>query len=126
MTPEDVHHFRAIGRAIASGVYYFGSFSEVRGAHYRGGYDGELPHILVAEIIEAVHRATRDAQRLPGEIALAVTARWMKRGDRNGTKTLHHSEGPAIGIRSYAAQPHRAGDRDAFPLGQPIAERVGT
>jgi hypothetical protein len=37
MTAEDVHHFRAIGRATASGVYYFGSFSEVRGAHYRGG-----------------------------------------------------------------------------------------
>jgi len=47
-------------------------------------------------------------------------------GHRDGTKTLHHSEGPAIGIRSYATQPHRAGDRDAFPLGQPIAERVGT
>ena len=42
MTPEDVHHFRAIGRATTSGVYYFGSFSEVRGAYYRGGYDGEL------------------------------------------------------------------------------------
>jgi len=66
MTAEDINHFRAIGRAAAGGVYYFGSFSEVRGAHYRRGYDGELLRILVAEIIEAVHRASGDAQRLPG------------------------------------------------------------
>ena len=64
MTAEDVRHFRAIGRATASGVYDFGSFSEVRGAHYRRGYDGELFHMLAAEIIEAVHRATGNAQRL--------------------------------------------------------------
>jgi hypothetical protein len=61
MTAEDVDHFRAIGRATASGVYYFGSFSKVRGAHYRGRDDGELFHIFVAEIIEAVHRASGDA-----------------------------------------------------------------
>src|SRR5947208_16846192 len=66
MTPEDVHHFPAIGWAAGGGVDYFGGFSEVRGAHYRRGYDGELFHILVAEIIEAVHRASGDAQRLPG------------------------------------------------------------
>ena len=66
MAPEDVHHFLAVWQAAASGVDYFGSFSEVRGAHYRRGYDGELLHILVAEIIKAVHRATGDAQRLPG------------------------------------------------------------
>jgi hypothetical protein len=33
------------------------AYFEVRGAHYRRGYDGELLRILVAEIIEAVHRA---------------------------------------------------------------------
>src|SRR6266566_2634070 len=66
MTAEDVHHFRAIGRAAGGGGDDFGGFSEVRGAHYRRGYDGELFHILVAEIIEAVHRASGDAQRLPG------------------------------------------------------------
>jgi hypothetical protein len=66
MTPEDVHHFRAIGRATGGGVDYFGGFSEVRGAQHRGGYDGELLRILGAEIIEAVHRASGDAQRLPG------------------------------------------------------------
>jgi hypothetical protein len=66
MTAEDVYHFRAIGRASGGIGDYFSGFSEVRGAHYRRGYDGELFHILVAEIIEAVHRASGDAQRLPG------------------------------------------------------------
>src|SRR5205814_10609078 len=66
MTAEDINHFRAIGRAAGGGGDYFGGFSEVCGAHYRRGYDGELFHILVAEIIEAVHRASGDAQRLPG------------------------------------------------------------
>ena len=45
---------------------YFGGLAEVRGPHDRRRYDGELFHILVAEIIEAVHRASGDAQRLPG------------------------------------------------------------
>jgi len=66
MTPEDVHHLRAVGRAADGGIHYFGSFAEVRGAHYRRGYDGKLFHILAAEVIEAVHRASGDAQRLPG------------------------------------------------------------
>ena len=66
MTAEDVHHFRAIGRAAGGGGDYFGGFSEVRRAHYRRGYNGELFYILVAQIIEAMHRASGDAQRLPG------------------------------------------------------------
>src|SRR6266852_328018 len=66
MTAKDVHHSRAIGRAAASCVDYFGGLAEVRGPHNRRGYDGELFDILVSEIIEAVHRASRDAQRLPG------------------------------------------------------------
>jgi len=66
MTAEDVHHFRAIRSAAGGGGDYFGGFSEVRGAHDRRGYDGELSHIFVAEIIEAVHRASGNAQRLPG------------------------------------------------------------
>ena len=66
MTPEDVHHLRAVGRAAAGGTDHFGSFAEVRRAHYRRGYDGELSHIRAAELIEAVHRASGDAQRLPG------------------------------------------------------------
>ncbi len=66
MTAEDVHHFRVIGRATGGGCDYFGGLSEVRRTHYRRGYDGELLHVLVAEIIEAVHRASGDAQRLPG------------------------------------------------------------
>jgi hypothetical protein len=66
MTAKDVHHFRVIGRAAAGCVDYFGGLAEVRGPHNRRGYDGELFHILVSAIIEAVHRAPRDAQRLPG------------------------------------------------------------
>jgi hypothetical protein len=66
MTAEDVHHFRAIGSAAGGGGDYFGGFAEVSGAHYRGGYHGELFHIHAAEVIEAVHRASGDAQRLPG------------------------------------------------------------
>src|SRR5512139_3050000 len=66
MTPEDVHHLRAVGRAAAGGTDYFGSFAEVRGAHYRRGYDGELFHILAAEVVEAVYRTSGNAQRLPG------------------------------------------------------------
>ena len=45
---------------------YFGGLAEVRGPHDRRRYDGELFHILVAKIVEAVHRASGDAQRLPG------------------------------------------------------------
>lgn len=66
MTPEDLHYLRAVGRAAAGGTDYFGSFAEIRGAHYRRGYDGELFHILAAEVVEAVHRASGDAQRLSG------------------------------------------------------------
>jgi len=66
MTPEDLHHFRAIGRPAGGGTDYFGSFTEVRWAHYRRGYDGELFRIIAAEVIESVHRTSGDAQRLPG------------------------------------------------------------
>src|SRR5215471_5977999 len=66
MTAEDVHHFRAIRWATGGSVDYFGGLAEVCGPHDRRGYDGELFHILVAEIVEAVHRASGDAQRLPG------------------------------------------------------------
>jgi hypothetical protein len=66
MAPENVHHLRAVGWAASGGTNDFGRFAEVRGAHYRRGYDGELFHILVAEVIETVNRASGDAQRLPG------------------------------------------------------------
>jgi hypothetical protein len=36
--------------------------------HYRWGYEGELFHILAAEVTEAVHCASRYAQRLPGSV----------------------------------------------------------
>src|SRR5215472_16956766 len=66
MTAEDLHHFRAIRWATGGSVDYFGGLAEVCGPHDRRGYDGELFHILVAEIVEAVHRASGDAQCLPG------------------------------------------------------------
>jgi hypothetical protein len=50
MTPEDFRHLRTVGLAPGSSIDYFGSFAEVRGAHYRGAYDGELFHILAAEV----------------------------------------------------------------------------
>ena len=65
MTAEDVHHFRTIRWTSGYSVDYFGGLTEVRRAHDRRGYDCELSHILVAEIIKAVHRASGDAQRLP-------------------------------------------------------------
>src|SRR5512143_1554589 len=66
MPPEDIHHLRTVGRAAPGGTDYFGSFAEVRGAHYRRGYDSELFHILAAEVVETVYRASGDAQRLSG------------------------------------------------------------
>jgi hypothetical protein len=66
MTPEDVRHLRTVGRAAGGGTDYFGSFAEVRRTHDRRSYDRQLCHILAAEVIEAVHRASGDAQRLPG------------------------------------------------------------
>ena len=60
MTAEDVHG----GPPAAASI--FGGLAEVRGPHDRRRYDGELFHILVAKIVEAVHRASGDAQRLPG------------------------------------------------------------
>ena len=66
MTPEDLRHLGAIGRATGGGIDYFRSLPEVCGAHYRRGYDSELFYILVTEIIKAVQRASRDTKRLPG------------------------------------------------------------
>ena len=65
MTPEDIHHLHRVGRAALGSTDYFGSFTEVRGAHYRRGYDDKLFYILAAEIIETVNRTSGDAQRLP-------------------------------------------------------------
>src|SRR6516225_8662917 len=66
MTSEDVHHFCAVGWAASSSTDYFGSLAEVRGTHDRRRNYAELFHILAAEVIEAVRRATGYAQSLPG------------------------------------------------------------
>ena len=76
MLHEDLHHLRAVGRPTGSGIDYMCSFAEIGGAHYRRAYDGKLFHIRVAEVIKAVHRASRDAQRLPrANLATAYTKR---------------------------------------------------
>jgi hypothetical protein len=64
MTPEDVHHLRTIGRAASGTADHFSSFAKVRRAHYCRAYDGELFHILIAEVVEAVNRASGDAHCL--------------------------------------------------------------
>ena len=66
MTPENFHHPRVVRWSTGGGVDYFGSFAEVPGAHYRRGYDDELFHILGAEVVEAVRRASGNAQCLSG------------------------------------------------------------
>jgi hypothetical protein len=60
VTPEDFRHLLAV-RWAASGANQFSRFAEVRGTHDCRGYNGKLLHILTAEVIEAVHRATWDA-----------------------------------------------------------------
>ena len=40
-------------------------------------------------------------------------------------KRCDHRQGNAGDIRGHGAQPHGAGNRDAFPIGEPAAERVG-
>src|SRR6266567_2449870 len=106
MTAEEINHFRAIGRAATGGGDYFGGFSEVRGAHYRRGYDGELFHILVAEIIKAVHRATGDAQRLPG------TNLDGRAVDRPGKDALDTVEDLLVGIVLVGGRRQLLADRD--------------
>jgi hypothetical protein len=66
VTAEDVHHFRTIRWTSGGSVDYCGGLAEICRPHDRRGYDGELFHILVAAIVEAVHRASGDAQRLSG------------------------------------------------------------
>src|SRR6266849_10114344 len=85
MTAEDVHHFRAIRRTASGGADYFGGLAEVRRPHDRRGYDGELFHILVAEIVEAVHRASGDTQRLPGT---NLDGRAVNRPRKNSIDTI--------------------------------------
>jgi hypothetical protein len=66
MTPENVHHLRSVGWTAASSRNYCSSFTEVLWPHNCWRYKDQLFHILASEVIEAVHRATGNAQRLPG------------------------------------------------------------
>ena len=42
-----------------------------------------------------------------------------------GTETEHDTESDEGSVWRHAAQPDRAGNRDAFAVGEPSAERVG-
>lgn len=87
MTPEDVHHLRAVGRAAGGATDYFVSFAEVHGAHYRRGYYSELFRIRAAEVIEAVHRASGNAQRLTGT---NLDGRAVNRPGKDALDTVEH------------------------------------
>jgi hypothetical protein len=65
MTPEDLCHLGSVRGAAGSSTDYLGGFTEVRRAHNRRAYHGELFHVLSAEVVEAVRSASGDAQRLP-------------------------------------------------------------
>jgi hypothetical protein len=60
VSPKDINHLLAVWRTSCGGAAYFCRFSEIRWSHNRWRYNGELFDILVTEIIEAVHRASRD------------------------------------------------------------------
>src|SRR5437762_7097516 len=46
MSPKYIHHLLAVRRTSSGGAHYFRGFSEIRWAHDRGAYDGELLHVL--------------------------------------------------------------------------------
>lgn len=48
------------------------------------------------------------------------------RGSGSGTKGQHDSERHARTVRENAAQPDGAGNGNAFAVGKPVVERVGT
>jgi hypothetical protein len=87
MTPEDVHHLREVGRAAGGGTDYFSNFAEVRGAHYRRGYDSELFRIRAAQVLEAVHRASGNSQRLTGT---NLDGRAVNRPGKEALDTIQH------------------------------------
>jgi hypothetical protein len=64
MPPKDVHHLLAVGWTSSGDVDDGGGFPEVCRAHDRRRYHGKLFHILAAEVVKAVYRAARNAERL--------------------------------------------------------------
>ncbi len=116
MTAEDVHHLRGVGRAAGGGTDYFGSFAEVRRTHYGRGYDGELFHILAAEVIEAVYRAAGDAQRLPGT---NLDGRAVNRPGKDVPDTVENllvSVVLVAGAASFCPTGTRTSNTDTLPL----------
>src|SRR5215467_10118796 len=87
MTAKDLCHLRPVGGAAGGLVDYFGGFSEVRRAHNRRRYDGQLLDVLVAEIIEAMYRTSRDAQRLP---RTNLDGRAVHRPSKDTLDTVEH------------------------------------
>ena len=72
-------------------------------------------------------RTEADDRVGPGRSIELVLRVWMKRAQMLlEQKAAHDSEGDARSVRSDAAQPDRAGNRDAFAVGESAAERVGT
>src|SRR6478736_9386677 len=55
---------REVGRPTGRGVEDGRSVAEVAGAEDAGGDDRERPGVVLAEVVEPVHRAARDAERL--------------------------------------------------------------
>src|SRR5215472_4838815 len=106
VTAEDVHHSRTIRWTSGRSVDYFGGLTKVRRAHDRRGYDCELSHILVAEIIKAVHRASGDAQRLPR------TDLDRRAVDRPGKDALDTIENFLVGIVLVSRRRQLLPDRD--------------
>src|SRR5579864_2022706 len=72
MTAEDVHHLRTVGRAAGGGNDHFSSFAEICRAHYRWGYEGDLFHILAAEVIERCTAPRGMHSACPGPTAIGV------------------------------------------------------
>ena len=92
VTPHDLRHFLAVGRAAGGGIDDLGCFAEICGAHDCGGYDDKLFRILAAKVVEAVRRAPWDAQCLPGT---NLNGRAINRPSEDALDTV---EGLLVGV----------------------------
>src|SRR5271167_598761 len=124
MTAEDVHHFCAIGRPAGGGGEYFSGFSEVRGAHYRRAYNGELYHILSLANCYSAHdslgfpvllpfcdaqsgRSFHPPHRYPGPLARTGRRPFRSRGVASPQAPTPDRESPTATIaQSTPVGPH--------------------